>query len=110
MTTDRDKVKIEIIIAGEPIVLTVPFSRQENVRACVKELNARYSDWRAMFPRKTHSELLAMIAYQYASFFRELSERYDNLAAGLRSTSESLDDLLDSHSRDSRPDDGAHGR
>lgn len=103
MTTNRDNVQIEIIIAGEPIRLTVPFSRQDSVRKCEKDINALYSDWRAKFPRKTQSELMAMIAYQYASFFQELSERYAALTASLQLTTESLDDLLSSKS--SRRDD-----
>ncbi|MDE6811714.1 MAG: cell division protein ZapA [Muribaculaceae bacterium] len=96
MATTGDNVKIEIFIAGEPIMLTVPFDRQVKVRDCEREINALYSDWRARFPRKTSLELLAMIAYQYASFFQELTERYDRLTESLRITSESLDDMLNS--------------
>lgn len=94
MTTNRENVKIEIIIAGEPIKLTVPFSRQESVRKCESEINALYSEWRARFPRKTPTELMAMIAYQYASFYRELTDRYQTLTESMRLTSESLDDIL----------------
>lgn len=93
MTTNRD-IQIEIIIAGEPIKLTVPYSQQESARKCESDINALYSEWRAKFPRKTHSELMAMIAYQYASFFQGLSERYAALTSLLRDTSESLDEIL----------------
>lgn len=94
MAVTRDDVKIEIIIAGEPIRLTVPFDWQNSVRKCERELNALYSDWRAEFPRKTPVELLAMIAYQYAYFYQELTERYDRLAESLSYTSGRLDDML----------------
>ena len=94
MAITRDDVKIEIIIAGEPIMLTVPFDRQNSVRQCERELNRLYSDWRAEFPRKNPVELLAMIAYQYASFYQELSERYQRLTDSLKYTSGRLDDIL----------------
>ncbi len=94
MTKNRENVIIEIIIAGEPIKLTVPFSRQDNVRSCEREINSLYSEWRSLFPKKTPTELLAMIAYQYASYYRELSERYDSLTESLRFTSGSLDEIL----------------
>lgn len=95
MTKNKENVKIEIIIAGEPIILTVPYSRQQSVRKCEKDLNALYSEWRAKFPRKTNSELMAMIAYQYASFFQELSERHEALTDSLRQTSSRLDEMLE---------------
>lgn len=96
MTTNRENVKIEIIIAGESVRLTVPFSKQESVRRCEADINALYSEWRSRFPRKTNTELLAMIAYQYASFFQELSDRYARLTSALRDTSDTLDDILES--------------
>lgn len=99
MAANRDNVKIEIIIAGERIMLTVPFDEQDKVRKCEQDINTLYSDWRARFPRKTPFELLAMIAYQYASFFQELSVRHENLIDSLRLTSESLDDILQSVSK-----------
>ncbi|MDE5653192.1 MAG: cell division protein ZapA, partial [Muribaculaceae bacterium] len=83
------------------------FSKQDAVRKCESDLNALYSDWRAKFPRKTRSELFAMIAYQYASFFHELSERYASLSSTLRSTSESLDELL-ARKPDDLDSDGRH--
>lgn len=95
MATERDNVKIEIIIAGEPILLTAPFSKQNDVRACESDINALFADWRAKFPRKTTTELLAMIAYQYASFYRELSERYASLSEKIEETSSALDALLE---------------
>ncbi len=93
MVTQKDTVKIEINIAGEFIMLTVPYDKQDSVRECEKAINDLYSQWRRMFPRKTPSELIAMIAYQYASFFLELSGRYDALTAELHSISDDLDRL-----------------
>ncbi|MDE5956908.1 MAG: cell division protein ZapA [Muribaculaceae bacterium] len=94
MATPSDNVKIEINIAGEPIKLSVPYDKQESVRDCEKDVNSLYSDWRHRFPRKSHSELMAMIAYQYASFFHELSARHESLVAALGNVDRALGDIL----------------
>lgn len=94
MATNKDTVKLEINIAGELIKLTVPFKQQDSVRDTEKAINKLYSDWRVKYPRKTSSELLAMIAYQFASFYYELSDRYETLAEGLSDVSGELDSII----------------
>lgn len=69
---DTEKIKMEINIAGEHIKLSVPFNRQDLVRDTEKGVAELYDSWRLRFPRKSESELLAMIAYQYASYYYEL--------------------------------------
>lgn len=96
MASDKDNVKIEINIAGEFIQLAVPRDKQLSVRECEKAINELYSEWRHKFPRKAHSELMAMMTYQYASYFQELSARYDRLTQALSRTSERLDDIIGS--------------
>ncbi len=87
-------------------MLTVPFNRQDNVRECEKALNALFSEWRHKFPRKSSSELLAMIAYQYASYYMELNSRYDALNERLAAMSADLDSLLgDDTPQSPTPDD-----
>ena len=90
----KDTVKLEINIAGEPIQLTVPYQTQDRVRDTEKAINDLYSDWRVKFPRKTPQELTAMIAYQYASFFYDLSERYETMSRELSEISARLDLLI----------------
>ncbi len=96
MATDKDNFKIEINIAGETLLLSVPYSKQESVRNCEHEIQVLYSDWKFRFPRKSPSELLAMIAYQYASFYLELKARMDKLTKSMEATSSRLSFLLDS--------------
>lgn len=93
--TERDNVKMEISIAGEQIMLTVPFSMQDNVRKTEGDVNSLYNDWRIRFPRKNPKELLAMIAYQYASFYNELSDRYDRLSTEIRAIDNKIGKLTD---------------
>lgn len=94
MTTDKDNVKIEINIAGELIILSVPFDEQVNVRKSERSINALYKEWRRQFPKKSHSELMAMICYRFASYFRNLSDQYEELSRQLDETSSMLDSLL----------------
>lgn len=91
--TERDTVRMEISIAGEPLQLTVPFESQETVRKTERDIDALYNDWRLRFPRKTPKELLAMIAYQYASFYEELRARYDRAADMAASIEDRLDTI-----------------
>lgn len=94
--TERDTVRMEISIAGELLQLTVPFESQDTVRKTERDIDALYNDWRLRFPRKTPKELLAMIAYQYASFYEELRARYDR-AADLAAAIEDRLDTIAAH-------------
>jgi hypothetical protein len=60
---DREKVKMYINIAGEKIRLTVDYDEQDAVREAESQVVRLYDEWRQMFPQKSVSELLAMIAY-----------------------------------------------
>ena len=64
-------------IGEQRISLTVPFAKQDFVRDVESEVNSLYKKWRLAFPAKTNREILAMVAYQYASFYGELKERYN---------------------------------
>ncbi|MBD5370717.1 MAG: cell division protein ZapA [Bacteroides sp.] len=95
MTEKKEKnVKIEINIAGEILAMTVPYSRQKSIRHTEKAINDLFSDWRNQFPRKTNTEILAMVAYQYASYYHDLSALYRDLTSRLEQTSSILDTLL----------------
>lgn len=74
---DQDKVKMKINIAGEEIVLTVPYSEQENTRDTEANINSLFRTWRNRFPEKSDRELLAMIAFQYASHYDEILRNYN---------------------------------
>lgn len=74
MKKDSKTVRMIIHIGGEVLPLTVPFDRQDLVRdteACVADL---YDLWRQRFPKKSDRELLAMVTYQFASYYLELAD------------------------------------
>lgn len=95
MSNDSDKVRMTIQIAGEAFPLTVPFDRQDHVRdteTCVADL---YDSWRQRFPRKSEKELLAMMTYQFASFYLDLTSQIQSAAQSVRQAAEALGALGD---------------
>lgn len=76
-----------IEIGGQLLMLTVPFNRQNAVRDTEKAVASLLASWKKRFPDKNDRELLAMLAYQYASFYFDLRE-------GLEKDSMLADDCL----------------
>lgn len=75
-----ENVRLNLNIGSQRIPLTVPFSRQDFVRDVEKEINSLYWQWRKEFPTTTERELLAMVAYRFASFYCELREENEKAA------------------------------
>lgn len=73
---DQEEINIELNIAGEPIRLTVPFEDQELNRTIEDEINRLYSQWRHSFPNRSEKALLAMMLYRYASYYKNLTLKY----------------------------------
>lgn len=72
---DSEKIKMEVNIGGQPIRVTAPFSEQDFVRDTEKEINGLYAKLRSVYPSKEDREMIAIIAYQYASFYRDLTAK-----------------------------------
>lgn len=75
--TDSDKIKMLLNIGDQRISITVPFDRQEFTRIVERDVDNLYDRWRKQFTSKTDREILVMVAYQYASYYNELKERYE---------------------------------
>lgn len=71
----ENKTQITINVGGERLVLTVDFDDQIKVRDTERAIQNLFLQWQKRFPGKTNSQLLAMIAYQYASFYGELQSQ-----------------------------------
>lgn len=91
-----ENIQMMINIAGERIPLTVPFSQQNQVRETEKNIGELYNKWRSRFPRKSNQELLAMMTYQYASFYLSLSELYAKACTDITEIGDLLDKALES--------------
>lgn len=77
---EQDKIKMNLNIGGQLLTLTVPFSKQDFTRDVERDLDRLYTEWKRRFPSKSDKEVLAMVAFQYASFYGELLERYNTAA------------------------------
>lgn len=97
---DSEKIKMYLNIGDQRISLTVPFARQEFVRDVEEEVDRLYRKWRQTFPSKSDREVLAMVAYQYASFYGELKERYE---AAMQKAEECLESIDGNPSGDANP-------
>lgn len=81
----EEKVKIKLNIAGETLLLSVPYSRQEATRQVEDEVNMIFDTWRMRFPKKNDRELLAMIAFRYADRHAALQREMREAAQGVES-------------------------
>lgn len=81
--TDR-KVDIKIRIGEYPLELRVGLSEQDRVREVENAVNALYAKWHERFSSKTDMELLAMLTYQYASFYFAMCDREKQLTDMIR--------------------------
>ncbi|MCM1370167.1 MAG: cell division protein ZapA [Candidatus Amulumruptor caecigallinarius] len=75
---EPEKIKMNLNIGDQRLSLTVPFAKQDFTREVESEVDTLYRRWRKSFPAKTDREILAMVAYQYASFYSELKHRYED--------------------------------
>ncbi|MDE7403133.1 MAG: cell division protein ZapA [Muribaculaceae bacterium] len=72
-----EQIRMYLNIGDQRIALSVPRDRQDFVRATERGTDELYRKWRKQFPGKSDQEIMAMVAYQYASFYGELKERYE---------------------------------
>ena len=94
MMKDQEKINMEINIGGEPIELTVPFQDQELTRNVEEEINKLFAAWRRSFPKRSEKGLLAMMVYRYASYYKELTIKYQDATRKAEECLGSLDDML----------------
>lgn len=74
---NTEYIQMTLNIGGCLIPLTVPFSQQDFVRDVETRVSTLYNSWRHKFTKRTDREILAMVAYQFANFYVELSQRVE---------------------------------
>lgn len=98
---DSDNIKMTINIGGEHLQLSVPFNRQDIVRDAEKSAATLYDSWRRKWPSRSDKEILAMIAYQFASYYVELLARYENAADLADKCNRRLSEIINDTNSDS---------
>ncbi|MDE6143664.1 MAG: cell division protein ZapA [Muribaculaceae bacterium] len=96
---DSDKVKMTIKIGGEHLQLSVAFNRQDAVRDAEKAAASLYDTWRSRWPSRSDKEILAMVAYQFASYYQELLSRLEDAAATVAETDARLSAIIDAEKK-----------
>lgn len=87
---------MKLDIAGEILMLTVPYSQQEEKRQSEAEINMLYETWRRRFPEKDDRELLAMIAFRYAERYAALTREREQAVDLADEINARLDALIES--------------
>jgi hypothetical protein len=94
---ETDDIDISVNIAGQPLVVTVPFSRQDSVREVEAHIESLLRRWKKEYPNKSEYELMAMLTYQYASYYFAMRERQQNTMGFLEKLNKRLDVFLEDH-------------
>lgn len=89
-----EKVKMRIKIAGMSIPLNVGFNEQDHVRKTENMVAELFDNWRRMFPTKSEQELLAMMTYQYASYYLALTDSREKIEEDLLKFEKDVDDII----------------
>ena len=87
MNSKETKIQIDVKIGEERISMAVPFSQQDFVRRVESELKIFLKEKREKSPNRWPSTYLAMAAYEFASQYFRLKDRYEK-------ESEDAEDLL----------------
>lgn len=87
MNSKEIKTNIEVNIYGTRFTVTVPLSGQDSVRATETEMKAYFKKLRDQHQRKSPTECMAMMAYEYA-------KKYFALRAEHAAVTEEAEDLL----------------
>lgn len=91
---DTEKIRMRVNIAGENISLAVFFDEQDFVRDTEKRINELFDNWRERFPSKSSKELLAMMTYQYASYYQAINQRHNEMLKELSECNARLDKAI----------------
>lgn len=72
-----DKVEMKINIGGEILTLTTDFDKQEAVRDAEADVRQYYNKLKKEWPDSNDRQILAMAAYQFSFWCRELRKIQD---------------------------------
>ena len=92
----RDKLNINLLIAGEPFSLTIPFEQEEVARKAAELINSDWLKMSARFPNETPLRVMIFMAQAYARSYLTQQEVNGGADALLSDLEGELDRLLTS--------------
>ena len=91
----KDKLNITIRIAElPPFALQIDRMEEEMIRNAEYNVNKLWRTWRQRFTDKSSTEVLRMVAFQFAKLFTVLNRQADETVAVLDRFERQLDSLL----------------
>ncbi|MDE5979115.1 MAG: cell division protein ZapA [Muribaculaceae bacterium] len=91
----EDKLNITIRIAGQnPVALKINRADEERVRNAEYQVNRLWSRWLQRFPDKNSTEVLAMVAYQFAELYFNATRLSEETNTVLEKFETELDRML----------------
>ncbi len=91
----KDKLNITIRIAGlAPIPLSINIKDEELIRSAEYNVNLLWTAWSQRFKDKSSSEILAMVAFQFAKLYLTLSAQEKATDEVLSEFEKELDNIL----------------
>lgn len=91
----KDKLNITIRIAElPPFALQIDRKEEEVIRNAEYNVNKLWRTWRQRFADKSSTEVLGMVAFQFAKLFTVLNRQADETTAVLERFERQLDNLL----------------
>ncbi len=95
---DPEKQQLTLRIAEEKIITVVPRKDELSLKRVEKEVNALWDRWKLMHPSRTKTQILAMMAFQYAKLYYDVagesSRREKELKDFIREYEEKMDEIL----------------
>ena len=95
MAAENEKVRINLNIADEQVRTVVSPSEEEGLRQLAKEVTGLYNRWRVSDPTRTKTQVLAMVAFQYAKLYHDQLDAGSVRELSLRDFIEKFEERLD---------------
>lgn len=90
-----DKLNITIRIAElPPIALQIARHEEENIRTAEYNVNRLWNNWRHRFTDKSSTEVLGMVAFQFAKLYTILNSQVNEAETMLQHFEKELDNIL----------------
>lgn len=91
MKKGDDNIKMTLNISGELFKLDVPFDDQNKVRIAEREVKSLCDRLKKAWPDKSDKNVLAMVAFQFARWYRQLLDIQEDAAEAANLKCEEID-------------------
>lgn len=94
MKKGDDNIELTLNICGELFKLNVPFDQQSDARLAERDVKLLCDSYSKKWPTKSERNILAMAAFQFARWYRQLLESQENALDMINSKCREIDNSL----------------